>query len=497
MITLREIGSPLGLKRLRELSLTEEDQAFTGGHRARKATFAERLLIDSELHTRLVHRRIAKVYETQAARLQIGDHVNLSHNLLKKMADRVAIAYDTPPQREIKGAPEDRQRAFLAAYREARAELKAPSWARNAWLCNVVHVLPRVEFGKLTWATVLPHAADVIFDPQGEERPSILFFDVRSHGARWVAVDAERWWWISDRWELVLDEPHAMGPRPWAEFRTASPPEHDYWDRGRGQSLVDGTLESARIHAHMTWARKHQSKAAAYIIVGSQDELPPGQMINGEDPLFIRGDNVTIGKLDMILPVKEFTEELSAIARDIAEAIGVPYSVTETDPGAASPRDQAQLVKVRDAQIKWLKVGETQLATSTAAELARVGHPGAYDPAEVAERFRISFAPLTFADHPLAKVDTAKAEMSIGATSEYGYYARSHGITLEEARDEVLEHLEQRAEFLDLVTKRNLPGDGNDGATLPERQGQVGGRTAAENNDQPQPPDGTDDTDGS
>lgn len=487
MITLRQIGSPRGLRRLLELQQAQEDAEFPGGWRARKSHFAARLLIDHERHLPLIYQRIAAVYETSEAREAIGRHIDRRRNLLKKMADRVAIAYETPPSREIKGLSARRQKLFLSAYKEARTNIEAVSWGRDAWICNVVHVLPRIEHGKLTWVTVRPHAADVIFDPAGEPKPSILLYKTRSRGAELVAVDSERWWWIGPDWELVPggDEEHAMGPRPWAEFRTAQPPEDDYWDRGRGAALVDATLEIARISAHMQWARKLHSKVAAYVVVGADAEMPPAQMLNGETPFFARGD-VQLGTLDLIVPVKDFEDEMRSIARDTAEAIGVPYDDGDSDPGPSSPRDQAQLVKVRNAQVKYLRIGEEQAARSAAAELTRVGHPGAVEVDRVAEGFRVDFAPLTFADHPLAKVETAKAEMGIGANSEFRWYAREHQITVEEARKEVLEHLEQRAEFLDLVTTRNLPADGNDGATLPERQGQIGGRmSAAMNNTSP------------
>lgn len=480
MITLAEIGDPLGLKRLLEHSHAAEDREFQGGTRGRKTAFAQRLLIDHERHRQLVLGRIAAVYETAVTKESISRHVDHRQNLLKKMADRVAIAYDVPPARELKGVEEGKQRAFLAAYKEAETNLHATCWGRDAWLCNVVHVLPRVELGRLTWVTVRPHAADVIYDPRGEAKPSILIYETRSRGARYVAVDGERWWWIDERWELVPggDEPHAMGQRPWAEFRCAAPPEDDYWDRGRGQILVDATLEIGRLSAHLGWARKIHSKNAAYIIVGAEDDLPPGQTLNGEDMLFARGDGIRVGTLDMIVPVKDFEDEIAQISRDVAEAIGVPYS----EASRSQELDQAQLSKVRDGHIKWLRVGEEQAARSAAAELVRTGHPGAVDPGTVGTAFNVDYAPLTYAESPKARVETAQAEMSVGRTSEFRFYQREHQVTLEQAREAVMQNLADRAEFMQVVTTRNLPLNAeNDGASIPELQGQIGGRTAAMN----------------
>jgi hypothetical protein len=359
---------------------------------------------------------------------------------------------------------------------------------------NVVHVLPRYELDGLTWVTVLPHAADVVWDPAGEQRPSILIYDTTSRGAARVAIDGEQWWWLSDSWELIASEPHGMGPRPWAEFRTKSPPQDDYWDRGEGQSLVDGTLELGRISAHMAWARKIHSKNAAFVVVGSTDELPPGQVLNGEDMLFARGDNIQLGTLDMILPVGDFRDEINEVIEDVSEHEGVPMSIVAMDAGSGgkyeiTPAAYEALAKVRNRQIKHLEMAELRLARSASAELRRVGQPDSVSDEAIRDGFRVRYARLTYADHPSQRVATAKEQFRVGASDPYEFYQDENpGLTRAEAKTEVDAHVEAWAEFNDVVASRNISLSGDGGlSTLPEKQGMIGGLTRAANES---PPDG-------
>lgn len=494
MITLRQVG-PQGLRRLLAFAHAAEARKFEGGERKRKRDFAARLLIDAERHKQLIHRRLIEVYENEQVRAAIGKHVDHRRNLEKRLADRIAVAYNTPPVRTIRGDETATQR-FAAAYKEAKTATKAPRWGRMAWLCNVVHVLPRVEEKKLRWVHVLPHCADAVFDPAGEDEPSILIYETSSRGAARVAVDSERWWWLDQGWEIIADEEHGVGARPWAQFRVAAPPEDDYWDRGRGQNVIDGTIEVARLSAHMGWARKINSKPTPYLFVDEDAELPGGQVLNGEEPLYVRGNSVKFGVAPTVVDPADFEQEMRSIVEDVCESQGVPSTVVDFEPGSTSdaanvfafagPRTHAQLVKVRNDQIKHLTEGEEELAKATAAELRRTGHPGAISE-ESAELIRVRFADLSFADHPKAQIETALKEMELGHTDPYAAYLRRHpGITAAEAREAVDGHVDARAVYIETLTSRNLTmGAKGDAQTLAQMQGARGGRMAANDNTNP------------
>ena len=484
-ILLSDVG-PKGLERLLHLSWKKEAATFAGGAPRRKWNFHTRLLIDHELYEPLINARINKVYESAQSRRDIKLFVQLRRNILKRTADRVAVVYDRPPLRTLRKVAETKRRDFLRVYAQAKTATKATTWGRNAWMVNVVHVLPRWESEGLRWVTVLPHKADVIFDPRGEDKPSILVYETTSMGAAFVAVDHQQWWWLTKDWQLIASEVHGLGRRPWAEFRVAEPPGDDYWDRGRRQSIADSTVELGRIEAHKGWARKGQSKKAPYMFVGQEDKVPANQTLNGEDLLYARTDTATIGVLDTVLSVEEFVAEIDDIIDDVAQSEGVPPSVVDwraSDVDRAV--EHAALVKVRTKQTKHLRVGELELAMLTGQLLLQVGHPAGLPAAAIEREFRIEYAQLTFADLPGQRVDTAKALMGLGGTTPYQFFQQEHPeLTAEAARTEVDQNLEEIAEFWEFYSSRNLPADAatqiqTSIQSLPQAQGAVGGPAAA------------------
>lgn len=490
MITLDTIG-PNGLR----LALEAEQRAEGGGtlsiSSGRKVEFTQRLQIDQQLHVDLIRTRIRSIYQTTSIADLICRHVDTRRNVLRRVADAAAVAYDTPPTREVRGASDSEQRGLIDAYREAHTATAAETWGRYAFLCNVVHVLPRLvgDPGLLQWVTVLPHACDVIFDPAGECDPSILVYDTKEIGAVKIAVDTERWWWLSNDWKVIREEVHGLGLRPWAEFRVAARGVGDYWARGLGHDLVDATLESGRIGAHMAWTRKNNSqKLLVWSKNDSDSEIPPGQSADATKGVVVTNVGVTL--YDTEVSPDAFQSELDGILEDVAESYGLPLAVLDKSAtgksmgGGEGERTvylHEALVKLRNRQVKHLGHAEAHLATVTAA-LLRTNGRAAPDPKQVEAEFRIRFAPANYADHPKAQVETAQAQMELGATDPFEFYQSLHPeLTYDEAKAEVLEHLEERAEFLDILTKRNMSSNpSEDSDTLAQLQGRIGGRMSGE-----------------
>lgn len=475
MIYLREIG-PQGLrKRL-------EDMAKSGLS-TRKKSFDDRLSIYRGRHKHLIDQRIHQVYDLPSVRTALCKFASTRRNLLKRVANTVAIAYDHPPSRELKGAEKKEQAEFLSAYAQAETAIAAEEWGKMAFVANVVHVIPRLvgDEGRLEWVTVLPHKADVLIDwASGDRKPSVLVYDANMHGACKVAIDAERWWWLNDRWEVVAEEEHSMGMVPWVPFRFSTPPEDDYWDAYNGSELVEATLDVARIAAQLAWTRKGHASDILYLFLKDKDaEVPPNQTVNAEAPLMGRGD-AEFGRVENIVGVDEFLKEIADIVDDVSDSYGLPSSMIDGD-GVPDARAHAQLVKVRNGQIKHHEHSEIELAVRVVALLRQAGRMTLSDE-QVREMFKVRFAPLSFADHPKTQVETSQALSSLGADDPYQFYMQLHPeLTFEEARLEVLQHVANRAEFHDLVTSRNLPLEARDDAlTLPQLQGQVGGKMAVD-----------------
>ena len=481
MIYLRQL-QPEGLRRLIEFQTREEMQEYAGGSIWRKNMFAQRILIDEERHRQLIDAHIRKIYSTPEAREALIKHVDLRSNLLREVTDAIAITYNTPPTREIRGATPQQQLEIAAAYAEAATDSVAELWGRYAWLCSVVHVLPRWTADGLEWVTVLPDVADVVWDPQGEAEPSILVYRCDDAGAKLVAVDAERWWWISERWEVVAEEEHQIGMRPWVAFRT-EPRGRDYWARARHQGLVDGTLELGRIEAHRAYSRRTQGKPAPWIRVGEDADIPDGQTLNGERPLMVRGD-AELGVLDLVVDPAHFTADSHKVYEDAARAEGVQVGAIDRSRGFNQDAHES-VVFARDRQIKHLKQAEIGLAVRATRLLASVGAMQQIDEGTIKKTMVVQYADLSFATDPKERVKIAKERWSAGQSDPYSDYMRENpGTTYAEAQIAVERHIEATASFHEFYASRNLPSQAAAGLqSLPQVQGAIGGRTAQENPD--------------
>ena len=501
MILLAEIG-PNGLHELLKRQWSREGQHWVGGSSGRKADFSTRLQIDTENHKHLIQARVKRLFHDHDIRDAIAEHVDVRRNVLKRVVDRVATPYETPPLREIAGISEDAQRAFLDAYREAKTDTTASTWSRYGFLLNVVHVIPRIESTGLHWVTVLPHECDVVWDPAGEHDPSILVYGCKDRGARYVAVDRERWWWLDKDYKIVDEEEHPegwhpsadeLGPTPWAEFRVADRQPGDYWCRGAGQALVDGALQVGMISAQLEWSRRTHAKKLITLQLGDNDESPPGQTMQGETAFITRGDQTRFAVHDTVVGVGEFLAHISSIVEDLAESYGLP--ATEIDPSSAStqdaanafgpagPRNYERIAKLRTSMLKHLRLGEHQLADRAGILLAATGRLGGVTREDIRRGFRCSWLPLTFADTPKSQIDTAIAGMSIGATDPVVFYqSQNPGLTFDEAAAAVQRHIEVRAQINEFQARRNMPSDpAHDGQSLAQMQGRIGGNTAAAN----------------
>jgi len=484
MITLREIGAA-GLRQRMELLQKDPHNM------ERKKSFEDRLSIYRGRHKPLIATRIQQVYDLPSVRKALIKFASTRRNLLKRIANTVAIAYDHPPSRSLKGATPEQQATFRAAYAEADTALAAEEWGRMAFVCNVVHVIPRMygSPAELEWVTVLPHKADVIFDEEsGDRKPSILIYECSHKGAKWVAIDSERWVWLDAKFNVLEQEEHYMGKRPWVTFRFATPPEDDYWDSYNGSELIEGTLDVARIAAQMAWTRKGHANDILFLWLKDKDsEVPSGQVANAEAPIMGRGE-IELDRVENIVSVDEFVKEIADIVSDISEGYGIPSTMIDLQPNStqdaanvflpAGPRAHAQLAKIRSSQIKHHEHSEKELAERVVILLKLHGLID-LDPEQAEEMFQIKFPPLSFADHPKSQVETAQALGSMGATDPYEFYMQLHPeCTFEEARDEVQQHFANRAEVFQIVMTHNMPLDAsNDALSVAQIQGSIGGST--------------------
>lgn len=502
MLLLKDLGAEGLRKKLEEQQRAEpfgvESYGLAGQVRhqsalSRKAKAAAKLQVDAQRHKHLIEAHVLKYYDSEEIRTEVVRHVDLLKNLQRQVTNRVALCYHRPPSRTIRGVDDDQVVALLAAYREAKTDVQAERWNRYAFFLSVVHVLPRYEHGRLCWVTVTPDKADVLFDPIGELEPSILVYETKSHGAKRIAVDSERWWWIGSDWKIAHEEVHGLGMRPWVAIRWQHPPESDYWDEGAGQDLYDGTLELGRVYAHARWVRKHWSKKTATVHKGENVHLPENQNMSANQPVMFHGPGQSKVEVhDTIVEIAGFKAEMREITESVLEGYGLPANVVDFSTGStedaanvfspAKINQNEALVKLRDQQVKHFDDAEIELAVRAVALLRRAGRL-AITEEQVRSGFRCRHAPMTFADHPAARVKTAKEQMSIGATNPYEFYMMEHpGVTFEEAREYVDKNVELRAEFYDLWIASNMNLDPSDDLrTAAQLNGKMGGQSKSNN----------------
>lgn len=491
MLLLSKLGAQGLRKMLEDQQRAEPFGEDTGGLAgqvrqrsalSRKGMAAAKLLVDRQRHRHLLEAHVYSFYESQNVREGIAKHVDVLKNLQRMVTNRIALCYHRPPSRRISTVSDKQASLFNRAYLEARTDLCAERWNRYALFLGVVHVLPRYENGRLRWITVTPDHSDVLFDPVGEEEPSILVYESQSHGAKWIAVDAERWWWIDKDWRVLIDEEHFLGMRPWVPIRWQEPPEADYWDQGHAEDLYQGTLELARVYAHARWIRKHWAKKLTTVHTGDNVNTPANQNMSANDPVVFEGSGqVSIEVHDMEVSMEHFQAEMREIVESVLEQYGLPAEVVDFDASKPSPDRLIKhdaLAKIRDQQVKQFERFELELALRANAILRRHGRTAITDE-QLQDGFRVRFARMTFADHPKDRMATYHEQLKLGLTNPYEIFMLENpGTTFDEALEEVDENVELRAKFYEQWIANNMNLDpADDLRTAAQLNGKVGGQS--------------------
>jgi hypothetical protein len=510
-ITLRELGTHGLRDRLHEQDRAEMMQVGgmsptdipglrppsalgVGGARTRKMDMAMRIAIDNEEHAPLILAEVARKYNDPAGVRQVSKHVDVTKNVLARTATALSVAYKRPPIRTFEKGTRKLERAWRDAVM-ARYNLLAQQWARYAWICNVVHVLPQVHEGELVFEEVLPHAADVVFGP-GEREPSILVY--LSEGPNWVrvAVDTERYWYLDENWRVVSEFAHGYRDlrgrpmRPWIQWRTrARLGTMDYWLRGVGRQLVDTTLKVGVVNAAMGAKRQAgDSKQPVLIARNIDEDVAPNQVLGGETPIMLRAGEFEVA--DLINPVKEWIEQMDSDIEALAESYGVTRGAVDKSKSADRWTEFVDVSEHRESQIPHLLLSDMETSVKAAIIMRADGHPraGAIDPKKVSDKLRIVFQGHTFHERPSDRMDFYEKERSAGLASHVDQRMREHPHEdREQAAAAVEATIEERNKFSEMLAARNLPADaGQDADNLAQLQGRQGGMTRNSN------PDGND-----
>jgi hypothetical protein len=454
---------------------------------SRKGDAAARVAIDQERHRHLIVQEIYRLYETDDGKESVSRHARITRNVLKRTADTLAVAYERPPVRKFgaDGSAEMARAWRATVLEEGMFNLRAEQWARYAFITNVVHVLPSVVDGRLHYTMVLPHAADVVFGP-GDTEPSILVYLVDGGDYQRVAVDNERFWYITKDWKLAGEFRHGYigvdgrPMQPWIPWRAHPRLDgYDYWTRGIGRQLVDATLKVGVVNAAMEAVRQRNNSKLSTLTANRIDEdVPPGQTVSPERPLLLR-NKATFEVHDLIVPVESFLADIDGDISAIADAYNLPPAALDRSKAGDDFAIFTAVAKARERQEKHLRRADLETSIKSAIIMRADGHSAtaALDPERVARSLELEYQRSTFMERPKDRFESYRAELSLGLASPVDLRMREHpSEDKATATTNAKDTIEERNEFNELLAERNMSADaGQDGENLAQLQGRLGG----------------------
>lgn len=471
---------------------------------ARQADAADRLLILEGNWREVAQGYIHQLYRTPEWKRGISKRVKRNHNVLATLTDKCCVSYKVPPVRRLKDAAQASQDAYAELLVESSITTRAKSWERYAFALNVAIVVPVVrpdprEGKRLDYETILPHCCEVTTDPTDPMgSPRSIVYAVKDGSDRTggrnpithVVLDDEAWWYLDEHGRTVNAIPHGAGVFPGVPFRLVDPID-DWWCSFRGSGAVDATLAVTHLSARLDWIRDFQDHKRELFASETLQAIPI-QVAGPEGAMQIpmRAGDFDYKVEDLIVPIDEHAKHIRLHKRAAAESLGVPPVLLDDEAqGPVSDLVAAQqheaLAGIRSAHIDHLTKAESELAWKTALVLRGAGHRLAskLPPDLVAEKFSISFPPLSFVDHPKVRAEVYKAKIDLGLLSTFRAYHEEHPhLTFEQARAEVLQIAEEEAEVNKLYVERNLPRAVDERRnTIAQIQGRDGGDTKALN----------------
>lgn len=492
------ITTTLGEKTLAEMLARAQETNV----RARQADVERRVLMLQENWRHYVYAYVNNTYKVPDVKTAICRRVKRTYNVLQQLCNRVCVAYTVPPVRELKGAPQSAQDAFVATMKESKIVTKAKAWERFTFATNVLITVPRVrrdsngQGPRLDYEMILADRAEVYTDtadPMGD--PIAVAYQCK-HGSDFspdpmqtVVLDRQAWWYLDSKGRPIGHVDHGAGIFPGTVWRLDEPID-DWWNSHRGEGIADATIEVAHLAARMDWVRHSQDRYREYLAATAADLTRiPQQVAGGEGPTHIpiSPNGFAFEAVDVNTPIDRHRDHIQLYLRQAAESIGVPSIIVDFDMLQGTDDMQVQqhaaLAKLRNGQCEYYRVSEADSAWKTALVLRGMGHPAARElrPEIVKEHFTIQYPELTFVDHPIKRAEVSEKLVALGLSSTVREYQRLHPeLTFAEANEQVLEIAKEEGELNELYIRNNWPRGAAGKMTLAQAQGAAGGRASGE-----------------
>lgn len=464
----------------------------------RRAEFRDRFDIATDSYDSQIAARIGETHMDTEVIQEMTRWAVGFFNLWKRCARKIAVAYKRKPRRRIDGSTEDSAK-LVELYRDIGFDALALGWQRLAVIMNriIVLVVPRkgedggdvIDFEVVTGAD-----SEVYIDPLRSLNgvPDIVATRLPTKG--WQAqpgeavirtIDARRFAWWDERGDLKHEIIHGMGTFPGADMLSANSPGCGWWDWKTWRAATRASIEVGLIGASMGWTRKTQCRRIIALLHNSEeDTTPDGQnLTDHERPLVLRGLQFLVQ--DLNTGVEGFLKHITAIQDEIAEQMtGAASTFVDPDPalpnaGVGGVAQHEAIKEVRESQIAQLDRFEARMAFLICTLATRIDHENAVDPETVASDFRVSWPELAFMDTPEARIKVWIEETKFGISNPVQALMERDGLTHDEAREQVLDMISERAELNAIQASRNVPTDPTSPATTMPITGAPGEDLAA------------------
>lgn len=466
-------------------------QPVAAATRDRRKEFWARWMALRERPDDLVRERIRDTFHTPEIAAEVQLWATGIFNPVRRLSERVAKAYSSPPIREVDGIGKRANAQMLRTLKRLRFNARCRGWNQWQVAMNALVVLvkparrardgkPTLDFDKITGACgeIVPHP-----DAPFGDAPAILAYTVQRGGdalqqdparEEVVATVDARWWCYWNRQgELLRAVEHGLGMFPGAMLRSTEPEGDtvdDFWDPDFGRSTTQALREAGLAGAIMGWTRKTLfGKLVAITRAEGQagpneTEDEEGQPLgHPEAPLEL--DSASVAVHDLQVGVEQFAQHMGMLLAEAAHALtGTSSILEEPKPGqttsdTASVHRHAALRQLQEEQIEYLEPFELELAEVMAAMAQRIGMEGLPAPEAVRDGFTIRHRPLTLLETPSERLNFAIGATKYGVTDQVEWLMAAEGISEEEASERVIALAKRVADLNDLRASRMSTAD--------------------------------------
>ena len=462
------------------------------GPTSRRREVYARWLAMTEQHEKLVEDRIRELFNQNEVILEMVRFSTALFNPLRRIANKVAVAYKSPPRRRLDGASDEVNRRFVRMLKDARFNVKARTWNLFQVGMNTIVVLvkpARRNDGTMVPDYIVINGADgeVVPDPEApfEDAPGILAYPLpdvdplawrHTDEEREVAVTVDGKWWVfwNGQREAVRVVEHRLGRFPGSVLRGTDPlvqTPDGWWDPMFGRGVMQSVAEAGVAAATMQWTRKTQF--GKLITVLRDPDRSPLDSDDGnenlighpEAPLELIGENIRLLVNELNTGIGNFREHIKYLTEEGAEVMtGASSALVDPEPGMqsadfAEARKHSALRERQEMQVEGLDVFEHDFLPLVAKLCRQIGNPNAVEPERVKDSLEVEFSALPFLDTPIERLKYFVLATKFGVLDQVDWGSEVWGVDEQTAHERVLEKAARRAELHKLLSVHNQPAD--------------------------------------